>query len=161
MPVYGVHKWALPPETIPLAQAVTSGDQDEVELAVGAGREAWGEDAVYRWFARCLLEGFVIDSEVLERDGTNLKEPAAVMTSSRPSARASALLLALKKQRVSTRSALIQALTESKRRYEGLSSSVGDAESHYLYLRDEISEFLKASARKRWRATYKRMLTTL
>jgi hypothetical protein len=161
VPVYGVHKWTLSPEVIPLEQALCGTREDEEESIEGTKGVIWGEDAVYRWFARTLLEGYVIESDVLDRDCTYLKEPAAVMTSTRPSARASALLLALKKNRVKSRASLMAALSESKQRYDQVSSSQADAESHRLWLCDEVSNFIKASARKRWRESYRKILSAL
>lgn len=141
IPRYGVHKWDLAPVKRPLQECIaidSSAAEAEATTPVGYRKS----DESYRWFARLLLEGAVVNDgplkSVLRKD--KLKEPAAIITHMKPTAKVSSLLRKLISNQIQSRASFMVALARDK-----------------TFLSDEIEQFLGVEMRKSFRAAYARL----
>ena len=144
-PTYGIGKWELGMIQRPLSSfysttSASNDDPSDNHRCLGYRNQ----DAPYRWFARCLLEGAVLIELRKFRD--HYKEHASIITAMKPSKRMACLLLKLVQKKVMNKSNLLVELQRSK---------VEDNKS--LYLSAEILDLIQVEYRQEFRSVWSKL----
>lgn len=132
IPKYGQFSWELPVQKKRLSELVEDSNDKK---AIGYRKI----DEVYRWFARFLLEGKVLNDNRIKSILTksNLKDSPTIITQMKPLAKVSNLLQSLIKLNISSKSQLLQVLSKNP-----------------LFLMEEIQQFLNIEVRSSFRSVW-------
>jgi hypothetical protein len=149
VPSFGIHKWEFPALKRPMAHCFDQANPSNSATNSTSDGKKWTnvvgfrkQDECYRWFARLLLEGQVIQFTTPAHQAiwkkSNLKESPSIITSMKPVTHVSTLLQKLINHNILSSAALRAFVVQS----------------NGSFLCEEIEKFLQVESRKTFRKAW-------